>query len=1016
MTTNEYNLPEATVHDEGAEQAVLGVILAHPTALVDIRRTMSMEDFYKPANQIIFKTACKLDDDNLPIEPRAILSALTATGEIKRIPNGASYLSDLFGQAPVAASVGHYVRLVREASTRRSLSLIGMQLQQRSTTDGEASISQILEQARGTLDNLAIERLATEVPMIADVLPITLDELEKLSKNGAIMGVPTGFVDLDKSLNGLQSGQMIVIAARPGVGKALSLDTKIPTPTGWTTMGKVQEGDFVLGRDGKPTKVIATTEVMLDRPCYKVEFSDGSAIKADEKHLWTVWSPKTSWVTIDTLEIAKALFVGEHFSVPATHNNRQRSINNILQIKSIPVRCIEVDALDHLFLAGETMIPTHNSSLAMDVARHAAFRQKKSVIVFSLEMSAPELVMRMLSAEAHVDSQALRTGSLTEEIWQKLAKATTTMSGSKLAIDDTATVTISEIRAKARAIQRLHGLDLIVIDYLQLMNADNRSDSRQQEVSDMSRGVKLLAKEFKIPVIVLSQLNRGPEQRQDKRPVISDLRESGCVTGDTQLLRSDNGAPITFDELMANGFDDVYVWSVDKERKMVPGKITNVFASGIMETYLLKLASGREVKASGNHKFLSFGGWKALDQLKIGERLAIPRTIPISSESKGLGWSEYRLGLLGHLLGDGCVLKGQPIHYTNGDELNLTFVESAAEEFGITPRRDRPEIGNWENVYLPSPYHTGRGLKNPINIWFDDMGIADLRSYEKKIPTILFEANKPETAIFLKHLFATDGGVWNGGKAGTYKIHYTSSSRELIDGVALLLSRFGIIGRIRKVMYKLSPRPGYQLSISDSPSILTFANEIGIHGLRGEQLKSLTIRIGTSKTKTNSDTFPVEIWSLIESERNLAGVTKRAMKSDLGVSSLKSASYKLGISRTKLERIAQYLNSDLLKKYAEDDIFWDKIVSMESLGNMPVYDATVEDNHNFIANSIVLKNSIEQDADVVILLHREEMYEKESPRAGEADVIIAKQRSGPTGTISLAWQAKYTKFANLEMS
>ena len=1013
---SEYDLPDATIHDDGAEQAVLGVLLAHPEAIVDIRRTIAMDDFYKPMNQIIFKIALQLDNERQPIEPRAILSVLNSTGEIKRIPNGAAYLSDIFGQAPPAASVGYYVRLVKEASTRRSLNIIGIQLQQRSLTDGEASISQILEQARGTLDNLAIERLGSEVPMIADVLPITLDGLEKLSKSGVIMGVPTGFVDLDKSLNGLQAGQMIVIAARPGVGKALSLDTELPTPTGWTKMGDIQEGDLVIGRYGKPTKVVATTEVMFGRPCYEIEFSDGSKIKADEEHQWIVRSIKYGIQQLNTIYLFDNVNLKTNtYFVPSTNVSPERAIISVTAINSIPVKCIEVDAEDHLYLAGKTMIPTHNSSLAMDIARHAAFRQDKSVIVFSLEMSAPELVMRMLSAEAYVDSQALRTGDVNDEIWQKLAKATNLMSGSKLAIDDTATVTISEIRAKARAIQRLHGLDLIVIDYLQLMNADNRSGSRQEDVSDMSRGVKLLAKEFKIPVVVLSQLNRGPEQRQDKRPVISDLRESGCMTGDTQLLRSDNGSQITFNELMTNGFDNVMVWSIDDKRKMVSGKITNVFASGIMETYLLKLASGREVKASGNHKFFTFGGWKPLEELEIGEKLAIPRSIPVNSESKGLGWSEYRLGLLGHLLGDGCVLKGQPLHYTNGDEDNLTFVESAAEEFGITPRRDKPNIGNWENVYLPSPYPTGRGLKNPIQIWFDDMKIADLRSYEKRIPTILFQANKSETATFLKHLFATDGGVWHGGKAGNYKIHYSSSSRELIDGVALLISRFGIVGRIKKVKYKNSLRPGYQLSISNIPDILTFANKIGIHGLRGEQLKSLVAQIGDTKTKTWIDTLPVEIWHLIESERKLKGISRKIMMSDMGISSLGSSLYKSGISRERLERVANSLDSNLLREYIQDDIFWDKVIAIEPLGPMEVYDATVEENHNFIANGIVAKNSIEQDADVVILLHREEMYEKESPRAGEADVIIAKQRSGPTGTIALAWQAKYTKFANLEI-
>ena len=1050
MSNADYEAVQVATHSEEAEKALLGIVLAYPVHLLDIRRNLGWEDFYKPAHQAIYKTILSLDDAQIPIEPRTVLLELNRTEEIKKVPTGATYLTDLFGDAGSPTSFSHYSKVIRDFATMRSIDLLATMMKQQAK-EGSATPASLLEAARTNLDSITVDRLGSELPMISDVLPLTLEEIHTLQDSGAVIGVPTGFVDLDKALNGLQAGQMIVIAARPGVGKALALDTKLPTPTGWTTMEAVKVGDSLIDREGEITKVVGVTDVMLNRPCYRLSFSDGTVITADENHIWFVEISTQAGTAVYAESTEDRTFLvefdGVFESIISTQNifeyhnkslvqkirkvkpsdlslqinqgavvskmSPHIFINSIEKVESVPVKCIEVDSKDNSYLASHGLIPTHNSSLAMDIARNAAFRQDKSVIVFSLEMSSPELVMRMLSAESHVDLQYLKTGTMNDEMWQKLAEAASTMQDKKLSLDDTATVTLPEIRAKARAIQRIHGLDLIVIDYIQLMNNDGRSDSRQQEVSEISRGIKLLAKEFKVPVIALSQLNRGSEQRQDKRPVISDLRESGCMTGDTQLLRADNGSLITFDELMANGFENVMVWSIDDKRKMVSGKITNVFASGIMETYLLKLASGKEVKASGNHKFFTFGGWKPLEELEIGEKLAIPRTIPINSESKGLGWNEYRLGLLGHLLGDGCVLKGAPLHYTNGDEANLSFVEEAAlSEFCITPRRDKPGIGNWENVYLPSPHPTGHGLKNPIQIWFDDMNIADLRSYEKRIPTILFQANKLETAVFLKHLFATDGGVWHGGKAGAYKIHYSSSSRELIDGVALLISRFGIVGRIKKVKYKNSLRPGYQLSISNIPDILTFANEIGIHGLRGEQLKSLVAQIGNTKTKTWIDTLPVEIWHLIESERKLKGISRKIMMSDMGISSLGSSLYKSGISRERLERVANSLDSNLLREYIQDDIFWDKVVAIEPLGPIEVYDATVEENHNFIANGIVAKNSIEQDADVVILLHREEMYEKESPRAGEADVIIAKQRSGPTSTVVLSWLGKFVKFSN----
>src|SRR5215472_17959529 len=198
-----------------------------------------------------------------------------------------------------------------------------------------------------------------------------------------------------------------------------------------------------------------------------------------------------------------------------------------------------------------------------------------------------------------------------------------------LFIDDSPNMSLMEIRAKCRRLKQRHDLKLVIIDYLQLMSSPKRTESRQQEVSEMSRSLKLLAKELEVPVVALSQLNRGPEQRQDKRPMLSDLRESGCLTGDARILRADTGAEVTFDELITSGERNIPVWSLDERLRLVPRTMTHAFSSGVKEAFRVQLASGRELRATANHPFLTFSGWQSLGELAVGSRVAVPRATPV---------------------------------------------------------------------------------------------------------------------------------------------------------------------------------------------------------------------------------------------------------------------------------------------------------------------------------------------------------------------------------------------------
>jgi replicative DNA helicase len=215
----------------------------------------------------------------------------------------------------------------------------------------------------------------------------------------------------------------------------------------------------------------------------------------------------------------------------------KRLITAVRPVPSVPVRCVEVDSADHLYLASRSMVPTHNSTLGLDVARHAAVKAGVPTVVFSLEMSKTELVQRLMCAECTVDMQRLRTGRMEESDWTRLTRSLGKLADAPLFIDDSPGTTMMEIRAKCRRLKQRHGLGLVVVvDYLQLMQPSRRFENRQQEVSEISRSLKLLAKELNVPVVAISQLSRQTESRSDRRPMLSDLRESGALEQDSDVV------------------------------------------------------------------------------------------------------------------------------------------------------------------------------------------------------------------------------------------------------------------------------------------------------------------------------------------------------------------------------------------------------------------------------------------------------------------------------------------------
>lgn len=313
---------------------------------------------------------------------------------------------------------------------------------------------------------------------------------------------------------------------------------------------------------------------------------------------------------------------------------------------------------------------------------------------------------------------------------------------------------------------------------------------------------------------------------------------------------------------------------------------------------------------------------------------------------------------------------------------------------------------------LPAPYHLTHGKRNPIAAWLDGMGLFGARSHEKFVPTSVFHLPKRQIALFLRHIWATDGSVTvnKSGRGG--RIYYASTSRELIDGLSRLLLRFGISARIRTVT-KAGYRSGYTLDLSGLDDQRRFLQEIGVHGEQGKTAMRLLEIVREIQANTNVDTVPKDVWQDVRQVLAEKGITHREFAAALGSQFCGSTMWKHSPSRERLGRIAEVLEDRNLEIMAVNDLLWDEVVEITPLGEQEVFDATVVGTHNFIANGIAVHNSIEQDADVVILLHREDMYEKESPRAGEADIIVAKHRNGPTDTIVVAFQGHYARFFDM---
>ncbi len=667
----------------------------------------------------------------------------------------------------------------------------------------------------------------------------------------------------------------------------------------------------------------------------------------------------------------------------------------------------------HNFVAGDVCV--HNTAIAVNIAENICFKNKIPVGIFSLEMSASQVLHRIISSQSEVESEKIQTGSLNGTEYQRIVSAVNMMQKHVMIIDDQPGLKVTDLRARARRMREAYGVGFIIIDYLQLLSGSGTSrsiENRQTEISEISRMLKTLARELNIPILCAAQLSRKVEERQGHRPMLSDLRESGCLSGDTQIKDAETGKIYTIKELAERKEQiPIPVFAMDDKLKVGSHTMTKVFSSGKKIVFELKTKSGRKIKASANHPFYKLEGWTRLDQLRAGDHIAIPRALKISPKQSPLEKNE--LILLGHLLGDGCILPKQPYHYTSADAMNLAIVANAMnQQFGIQSRLVKQK--NWFHLYFPSPIHLTRGKYHPITNWFEKLNIQRVRSYEKRIPASVFCCSEEDQLFFLKHLWATDGNISQKklpNRKPACSIYYASSSLKLAEQVHHLLLTGGIQSSLRSSQKK-NYRLMYHVSVEGSSNQKLFLEKVGCVGERGKKIPLFLEQLNEIQPNPNTDSIPKEAWKLfVEPAKNRAAIGWREVCKGLHTSYCGSTLLKSGISRKRMLSLSDLLYDKTLSELATSEVFWDEIASITELGIEDVYDATVPGVHNFVANDFIVHNSLEQDADVVMMLFRRDYYDKYD-KPGQAEVIVAKNRHGPVGDIQLTFRKEIGQFAN----
>ncbi len=854
-------------HDLDAERAVIGAMLVSETAVAAVAERLAAEDFYSEVHRIIYGAMMRLYSRGDPIDQLTLTNELRSVNEFERI-GGRPYVFQIVESVPTAANAGRYADIVRGKALLRAIIDVGSRITEDAFREPE-DVSEALDSAEQLIYGVSNRTLREHLSPLSELAPGALEMIQRLyEQEGEVTGVETGFEDLDRLTTGFHKSDLVILAARPAMGK---------------------------------------------------------------------------------------------------------------------------------------------TAMALNAIWHAAGEKKMPVAIFSLEMSKEQLVQRLISQTTRIPAQALRSGNVKAEDWPKLVRGVAEVSRAPIWIDDTAGVTLMEIRAKVRRLSsQLNAagerpLSLVVVDYLQLMvGQGNRSENRQQEIAEISRGLKVLARDLDVPVLAIAQLSRAVEARHDKRPLLSDLRD--CLPGTALVTDADTGERLPIKKIVDEGLRPS-VWAIDDDLRLVKRRVVDAWAVGRKDLVEVELRSGMVLRCSEGHRLLGEKGWTKASDLAPGQCVGLPRrqARPLRAvEDDPRKWL-----LCGWLLGDG---------YLNGTATLTTATAAEARYaswlgkavFGVRPVV-KPEHASSvaQKVVFTTGSMTG-AKKNLMTRWLRGIDAWGHTGRRKRVPEALWSRSDESVEAFLRGLFHADGSVSHAG--GAPYVRLATVSDQLARDVQLLLLRLGVRASVHEHStaasgYRPSAGTAWVVYVGGLDNVRTFAQRVGFLGSKHTPL-------ATCLEKQRRG-----FAGALDRVPTIANSRVREIKAERSLSWTEVGWREQGklMSRERARELGDCLGDPVLRRLGNSDVLWEEVRAVRRAGREQAYDLTVEDVHNFTVDGFITHNSgaIEQDADMVMFLYRDEYYNPDSDDKGIAEVIVGKHRNGPTGKVQLAWMEQYTKFASL---